>query len=87
MYMKRKMGRYISFDQEVEIEIDLYDIIDEIVELYKEDIAFKKAFFDSMAEETNDFLILAERIRKDDILWERVKYSLMDLMKEDYIKI
>ncbi len=84
-----RRGRYITV--ELETEIDLADYIDDIVDLYNNDKEFKSDFDASIPDEPDEtiesFIRRAKEIRKDSLLWERVKYELTEIIKDDYIVV
>lgn len=84
-----RRGRYITV--ELETEIDLADYIDDIVDLYNNDKEFKSDFDASIPAEPEEtiesFILRTKEIRKDALLWERVKYELTEIIKDDYIVV
>lgn len=90
MYRKYGSGRYISFEQDVDVEIDLYEILDDIVMLYHSDKDFQRELEKGIerSEQTiEDFILQAKKIRKDELLWERVRHELTEIVQEDYIVV
>jgi hypothetical protein len=87
---RRRSRNVLSFDLETDFDIDLFDYVDEIANLYNENKEFRNEF-DSLAikdEETvNRFILQAKQLRKDGLLWERVKHDLREIVKEDYIVV
>lgn len=85
------MSRYVEIDTRAEVEIDLYDIIDDIVELYLTDKKFRKEIDDAKDPQKDlDRLELLDQLktaRKDVIIWDRLKPDLEEMMKDDYVVV
>lgn len=85
------MGRWVEIDTRAEVEIDLYDIIDDIVELYISDKSFRKQIDDAKDPQKDlDRLELLDQLkafRKDAVMWDRIKPDLEEIMKENYVVV
>ena len=85
-------GRYITHYSEVETAIDLFDLIDDISDLYKEDAQFKEMIDEVITRSSYDYdigeaLNTLKRIRKNDFLWKSIKPDVEEMLKEDYVVI
>lgn len=90
VYRKYGSGRYISYETEAEIEIDLYDLIEDIVTLYNIDKDFQRELekeIERPEQTIEDFIYQAKKIRNNGLLWERVKHDLKEIVKEDYVVV
>lgn len=90
VYRKYGNGRYISYETEAEIEIDLYELLDDIVALYYSDKDFQREFekeIERPEKTIEDFIYQAKKIRNNGLLWERVKHDLKEIVKEDYVAV
>lgn len=86
------MSRYIYISGEAEVEIDLYDIIEDISSLYYSDAKFKKKLDKEIKNSSfgfsrEDVLDILKNARKDVLVWDRLKPDLEEMMKEDYVVV
>lgn len=84
--------RYIEITAEADVEVDLYDIIEDIGDLYGRDKDFRKELNRQIQKEAGDFssrevIDILKVARKDPIVWDRLKPDLEEMMKEDYVVV
>lgn len=90
VYRKYGSGRYVSFETDTEVEIDLYELLDDIVALYHSDKDFQRELekeIERPEQTVGDFILQAKKLRNDGLLWERVKHDLREIVKEDYVAV
>lgn len=89
-YRKHGSGRYVSFETDAEVEIDLYELLDDIVALYHSDKDFQRELeieIERPEQIVGNFILQAKKLRNDGLLWERVKHDLREIVKEDYVAV
>lgn len=94
MSYHRKIGSYVEVTTEVDVDVDLYDCIYHIASLYNDDEVFRKQLSTAInhqgnTDEVDLHHIITELkiIRKNDVLWQRLKPDLEEMLKEDYVVI
>jgi len=89
------MSRWINVETRTDVEIDLYDIIEDIAEVYHSDGNFRRELDKELKSadmvegllSRQELIYLLKKARKDVILWDRIKPDLEEMMKDDYVVV
>ena len=86
------MSRYIEVTRDIDVDIDLHEIIPDIVDLAQTDETFREnimndLYFDSEVSTDGEALDILKNIRKNYILWDRIKPEIEKMLKEDYVVV